>query len=102
MYRVDINGNNEVYGLKRRMFNPGEKVEFTVYYASDANTTVSSEDVELERGGTGFGMGTYSFIMPEKDVHVSIRTSGYDIMCLNKSEGFRDLNKCRTNRQIIF
>ncbi len=93
MYRVDINGNNEVHGLKRSMFNPGEKVEFTVYYASDANTTVSSEDVELERGEVGFGMGTYRFIMPQKDVHVSIRISGSDMMCLNKTEGFRDLNK---------
>lgn len=76
-YMVDIDGKNRFYGLMRNMFAPGETVEFLVPIAMDLNYNITSDSADIIRRGMGLdGRLRCCFIMPERDVKVSISTYG--------------------------
>ncbi len=73
MKKVTMNGRNDalLYGLKRNSFNEGEKVEFRVPVMTDCSIDIISDEVLITQEYEG-GSIKCSFLMPDKDVDVSV------------------------------
>ena len=72
-YKVTIGRGNEFYDLEKDMFEEGEKVTFSFYFATDTDYHVASEQVKVTcEGAQPYGKLVYSFIMPACDVTVEV------------------------------
>lgn len=61
-------------------YYPGDLVEFYVLFVTDSSISVTSNDVKLKQDSNN-----YSFIMPEKDVEISIEVHS-NMMNVNKDK----------------
>ena len=93
-YTVKIGRDNNLYGLEKDLFEAGETVEFWFMVASDTDYAVTSEQVKLIPGKVDNGAWHWSFIMPERDVVVSI-SSRNTMTALPDPKGW---NRFRTKR----
>lgn len=71
-HHVEIGGGNRFYGVREEWFEAGEMICFTVPVCTDCITSVTSEDAEIRRVPGGGYDPQYYFIMPDRDVTVSI------------------------------
>lgn len=77
-YKVDINGQNELFGITDDMIEAGTRVEFLLPTMTDKNYVVASAEVIIGIDGSynPGGQTKYFFVMPESDVKVTINTTG--------------------------
>ena len=79
MHKVTIDGHENTeefmnfYKLKKSMYEPGEKVTFSVHTATDTSYKVTSAQVSIRSEGyEPGGLSNYSFVMPDTDVEIEI------------------------------
>lgn len=72
-HKLQIGGNNAFHGVTRTEFEEGEEIVFRVPFLTDCSTSVTSDDVRLERV---YDSSTYDdifrIVMPEHDVNINI------------------------------
>lgn len=97
-YKVKIGRYNKFYGLKKDTYKVGDKVTFYIMVASDMNYYVTSNEVKINiEDSDEYSKVYYSFIMPNKDVYVSIETKN-DMTCLNNLEENKEIIKDNNQR----
>lgn len=71
-HKVTIGLGNNLYGMKRDMYEEGEKDEFKMPFARDESVRLTTDDVPSIQTNYDACLNYYSFIMPDHDVNISL------------------------------
>lgn len=81
-YKVNCGGANKFYGIKEE-YNAGETVSLKIPFVTDTDTTVKSDDVKLINVTGDSRYYEYEFVMPEKDVNITVKNTGSMMNAIN-------------------